>query len=131
MTLIILLSAFLGSNTTQLKVIVKNVQVRKGNVFVLVYNEEKLVLKKAFVEKDLASSNPQLKFNFVVPQGDYSILAYQDVNGDKKLNLGLFNIPKEPTGFSNNFRPKFSKPKFIDATIKLMQPLATSIIELK
>jgi uncharacterized protein (DUF2141 family) len=46
--------------------------------------------------------------------GEYVIAIYQDANGDKKLNTGMFGIPKEPYAFSNNFKPRFSGPKYDD-----------------
>ena len=46
--------------------------------------------------------------------GEYAIAIYQDKNADKKLNTGMFGIPKEPYAFSNNFKPKFSGPKYDD-----------------
>lgn len=46
--------------------------------------------------------------------GEYAIAVYQDKNADKKLNTGMFGIPKEPYAFSNNFKPKFSGPKYDD-----------------
>ncbi len=113
------------------EIIVKNVQPGKGDVFIAIYNEEKQFFNKPFVEKELASSQSQMKLDLELPQGEYAVLVYQDMNGNKKLDLGLFNIPKEPTGFSNNFRPRFSKPQFKDAAIKISGPSVTSVIELK
>jgi uncharacterized protein (DUF2141 family) len=46
--------------------------------------------------------------------GEYAIAVYQDKNNDNKLNTGMFGIPKEPYAFSNNFKPKFSAPKYED-----------------
>jgi uncharacterized protein (DUF2141 family) len=46
--------------------------------------------------------------------GEYALAVYQDKNADKKLNTGMFGIPKEPYAFSNNFKPKFSGPKYDD-----------------
>lgn len=47
-----------------------------------------------------------------VPYGDYAIAIFQDVNGNGKLDTGLFGIPSEPFAFSNDFRPKFRGPSF-------------------
>lgn len=51
---------------------------------------------------------------FEVPYGEYAIAVSHDVNGNKKLDTNFFGIPKEPFGFSNNFKPKMSKPDFND-----------------
>ena len=47
-----------------------------------------------------------------IPFGSYAIAIYQDVNGNGKLDKGMFGIPSEPFAFSNNFRPKFGGPSF-------------------
>ena|SRR5579859_1125183 len=47
-----------------------------------------------------------------IPFGTYAIAIYQDVNGNSKLDKGMFGIPSEPFAFSNNFRPKFGGPDF-------------------
>ena len=52
-------------------------------------------------------------------QDDYAISLYQDINSDKKCNLNFIGIPVEPYGFSNNFKPKFSKPSFNDCKIEM------------
>jgi uncharacterized protein (DUF2141 family) len=50
-----------------------------------------------------------------LPFGTYAIAVFQDLNGNGKLDTGLMGIPKEPYCFSNNFRPRFSGPKWADS----------------
>ena len=65
-------------------------------------------------------ANNTVEFTFKdVPKGDYAISIYHDVNADKECNMNFIGIPKEPYGFSNNFRPKFAKPTFNDCKIEL------------
>jgi uncharacterized protein (DUF2141 family) len=48
-----------------------------------------------------------------LPDGQYAIALYQDINGNGKLDFGFLGIkPIEPIGFSNNFRPTIAKPTF-------------------
>ena len=47
-----------------------------------------------------------------LPNGEYAIALYHDVNADGICNLNLISIPKEPYGFSNNVKPVFSAPTF-------------------
>lgn len=54
-----------------------------------------------------------------LPKGTYAVSLYHDVNSDKTCNLNFFGIPKEPYAFSNNFKPKFSAPKFKDCQFEL------------
>jgi len=54
-----------------------------------------------------------------IPAGTYAIACYQDSNGNKKLDRGIFNIPKEPCGFSKNKFGRFGPPSFRDVCFDL------------
>jgi len=59
-----------------------------------------------------------ISLNFTdIPAGHYALAMYQDMNGDEKLNKNFIGYPKEPFGFSRNFKPKLSAPKFEDCEI--------------
>lgn len=48
-----------------------------------------------------------------VPYGEYAVKFFHDENGSGKLDKGLFGIPKEEYGFSNNaVSPNYEKAKF-------------------
>jgi len=52
----------------------------------------------------------EVSFRFEnVPQGTYCIKAFQDVDGDRRLEIGRFG-PKEPSGFYRPSRPTFRGP---------------------
>ncbi|MFN6088717.1 MAG: DUF2141 domain-containing protein [Cyclobacteriaceae bacterium] len=53
-----------------------------------------------------------------IPQGEYALAIYQDVDGSNKMESNMFGYPKEPFAFTNNVKPKMSKPKFIACNIK-------------
>ncbi|NLZ95638.1 MAG: DUF2141 domain-containing protein, partial [Bacteroidales bacterium] len=59
----------------------------------------------------------------------YAFSIYHDINSDKECNLSFFGIPKEPYGFSKNYRPILSKPSFHDCKINLYQDM-TIVIDL-
>ena len=42
-----------------------------------------------------------------VPVGEYGIKLTHDVDGNGKMNRGLFGIPSEPYAFSNSARRRF------------------------
>lgn len=54
------------------------------------------------------------RVEFDVEPGTYAVSMYHDLNSNEKLDKNLVGYPKEPFGFSNNFRPVFSGPKFKD-----------------
>lgn len=51
--------------------------------------------------------------------GNYAILLHHDEDNDGKLKTGMFGMPKEGIGFSNNIRPGFGPPKFKEAKFEI------------
>jgi len=113
-----------------LHVIVHNVQIGKGSINVALFANKKDFLKTPVTSQIKKADQVTMEFDFTVPPGDYAIAAYQDLNENKKLDAGLFHIPKEPYGFSNDYRPKMSAPDFEDCRIRITWAI-TSIIHLK
>ncbi|MDR6843422.1 DUF2141 domain-containing protein [Flavobacterium granuli] len=105
-----------------LKITVTNVKTQKGSVEVGIFNNEKSFLLKG---KEYRTGSKVVTNDTIVfvlkdlTQDDYAISLYQDINSDKKCNLNFIGIPTEPYGFSNNFKPKFSKPTFNDCKIEI------------
>ncbi len=54
-----------------------------------------------------------------VPAGPFAISTYHDENGNRKLDTGIFRIPKERYGFSGNARATFGAPSFEAARLDL------------
>lgn len=50
-----------------------------------------------------------------IPAGTYAVACFHDENGNGKLDLGLFGIPKEGTAASNNAKGFMGPPSFADA----------------
>ena len=65
-----------------------------------------------------------------VPLGTYSIKAYHDQNGDKRLNKSLFGLPLEPYGFSNNVRGRWGPPAYESTEFRFRTDGAEISIEL-
>lgn len=66
-----------------------------------------------------------------LPYGQYAISVYHDRNANGKLDTGLFGIPKEPLGTSNDVKIRFGPPKYDDAAFILDQPEMTINIVVK
>ena len=118
-------SFFVPADT--LTVIATHVQIGKGTVMVAIWNDEKTFLKQPYLSQSQKADSSTLDFSFVLPDGEYAISLYQDINDNKKLDVGIFNIPKEPIGFGNNFRPRFSAPNFKDCAISVTKTTVTEI----
>jgi uncharacterized protein (DUF2141 family) len=50
-----------------------------------------------------------------VPPGRYAIQAFHDANNNGECDQGLFGIPREGVGFSNDAFRGLSRPRFDDA----------------
>ena len=50
-----------------------------------------------------------------VPPGRYAVQAFHDANSNGECDQGLFGIPREGVGFSNDAFKGLSRPKFQNA----------------
>jgi uncharacterized protein (DUF2141 family) len=95
----------------------------KGSVFVAVYSRAGDFMKteKAHTLKTIpVTQGGTLNLTIKdLPAGAYAICAYQDLNGNGKLDKNLVGIPTEPYGFSNNARPKFRAPNWEETRFEL------------
>jgi uncharacterized protein (DUF2141 family) len=101
----------------KLTIEVTNIKQVKGTMNVAIYDaksnfpDEK---SPTFFRIIPVQNTDNLKFTIEVPKGLYAVAVFQDLNNNKKLDKNIVGFPKEPYGFSNDFRPKFSAPKFND-----------------
>ena len=103
---------------SSLKITVQNVQEQKGNLFVAVFKPgTSFPQGQPFEGKKVTISGESATVTFPVEPGDYAVAIYHDVNGNGKMDKNMLGIPKEPYGFSTNFKPKISAPKFTDCQI--------------
>lgn len=50
-----------------------------------------------------------------LPEGEYAIKLFHDVNGDGEMNMNLFGMPTEPYAFSNNATGTMGPAKWVKA----------------
>jgi uncharacterized protein (DUF2141 family) len=63
-----------------------------------------------------------------LPAGEYAVAAYQDINGNGKLDRNFIGIPKEPVGVSNRAKGRFGPPKWRDAKFQLSGDVEKEIV---
>ena len=56
-----------------------------------------------------------------LPPGRYALALYHDMNDNWKLDKNFVGYPKEPFGFSNNYRPIFTGPSFDDCVFEVKE----------
>jgi len=59
-----------------------------------------------------------------VSPGTYAVAAYHDVNGNGRMDTGMFGLPQEPYGFSNDVG-RIAPPNFLAATFPVSSPGVT------
>jgi uncharacterized protein (DUF2141 family) len=67
----------------------------------------------------LPVNTAKLSYTFELPKGEYAVSVHHDLNSNEILDKNIFGAPKEPYGFSKNFKPFMSAPKFDDVKIIL------------
>jgi uncharacterized protein (DUF2141 family) len=117
--LIILSLSMLFAPKEKLHIIVKDIQTGKGNINVAIYDNKNNFFKIPFAVDTTPASADSLEFSFDIPAGEYAVAVYQDINKNGILDKGIFSIPKEPYGLSNNYRPFLSAPTYEDCKFKL------------
>ena len=60
--------------------------------------------------------------------GDYALSAFHDKNSNGELDSGLFGIPVEDYGFSNNARGNFGPPDYEDVRFEFKQSSQKQVI---
>lgn len=104
----------------ELRVTVSNIYPIEGDLYIAIYDHRENYMEPelAVINKVVAVEAGTQTIIFTdVPDGEYAITVFQDLDDNAKLNVSTFGIPREPYGFSNNARgmmgpPKFDKTKF-------------------
>lgn len=77
----------------------------QGQIMVAVFNSEANYGGEGQPAKaamlDAAAGQTSVTFDGL-PDGDYAVRAFHDLNGDGKMNTNPFGMPVEPFAFSNN-----------------------------
>ena len=105
----------------------------RGRIYVAVYDRAETfpISGRQLIGQILDPADRHLTVHFKdLPPGQYAAVAFQDSNGNGKLDKNFLGIPKEPYGFSNGARGSAGPPKFSAAAVTL-QSNATTNIELK
>jgi len=86
----------------QITVEITGVRTNNGNVFVSIYsNESEMKKDDPYALFVLPSQDIVLSQAVVLPQGEYVIAVYQDLNHNGELDTNFLGVPKEPIGMTN------------------------------
>lgn len=114
--LIMALAAEAAPAAAPVTVTVANVRSAKGRVHVALCPKEKFLGTACVLESSVPAQPGTITITFpAVPPGDYAAQAFQDENGNQKVDQNFIGMPKEGIGFSRNARVTFGPPKWADA----------------
>lgn len=68
--------------------------------------------KRTVLDKSVVVTSGPLLVVEKLPPGEYSVMLYQDENRNGQLDTGMFGVPKEPYGYSNDATGKMGPPEF-------------------
>lgn len=108
---------------TELSVTIENIRSRQGQVCAALFkgpqgfpnDTSKVVRRFCVTIADPATFKLAIDS---LPAGTYALALFHDENGDGKLNTGLFGIPKEGFGFSNNPTVRVGTPSYPEASFE-------------
>lgn len=110
--------------TYDLTITIENIEEIKGAIrMCVVGNDETKYLKDCDFYKIVKVEDHSLSITFDgIEQGIYCISVYHDINENEELDRkGIFGMPSEPYGFSNNPRSMFGPPDFDKCTFELSE----------
>jgi uncharacterized protein (DUF2141 family) len=123
----------LSAPEVPLVVEITNVKKAKGQLWIAIFKPEEKFGENVqpgiykIIEVKTAA-NQTADFNLV--PGKYALAVFHDLNGNSVLDKNFIGIPKEPYGFSNDFRPKFSPPSFSDCAFEISPPRQKIVVKL-
>lgn len=104
------------SASNDVTVTVSNLESNDGKVYISLYSSEESFLRKGFKSTFSKIENNTCKVVFKnVPNGTYAVSLFHDENDNNKMDTGMFGIPKEDYGCSNNAKGFMGPPKWEDA----------------
>ena len=108
-TLLILFSALVYAEL--LTIVIKNIKHDTGKIYVSLHQGKEGYDNRINFRQEIVDANsPTLRLSFDVPEGEYAIRLYHDVDDNGELNINVLGIPREPYAFSNNAKPRMSAP---------------------
>jgi uncharacterized protein (DUF2141 family) len=100
-------------NSVTIVIEITNVVIKGGKVYLSIFtNAESFKNEVPDFTYTLEDNNTILSQELSLPAGEYLITAWQDANGNVKMDYGLFGVPKELVGLSNYFGKGYPSKSF-------------------
>ncbi|WP_350289260.1 DUF2141 domain-containing protein [uncultured Croceitalea sp.] len=109
---------------------VHDVPSSKGKISVAIYNTKEGFLKfdKVFKCDSIVAQKGITHIAIKdIPEGEYALAIFHDVNGNNKLDTNWLGIPKEKVAFSNAKMRTFGPPSFKDCAFNVEKDTRISV----
>ncbi|GHV56907.1 hypothetical protein FACS1894182_04480 [Bacteroidia bacterium] len=112
--LLMLLVAGTLSAQNKLTLVVDGIENVKGHLMVALYDKDNFRKKPVSAQLVKVEAETVVVVFENIPAGEYAVSLFQDENDNGKLDTGLFGIPTEKYGFSNNAKGQYGPPSYND-----------------
>jgi uncharacterized protein (DUF2141 family) len=116
--------------TAKLTVSFPGFKGKSGQMMVAVYQADSWLRKPMFSQKVAASPDMSVVFD-ALPVGTYAVSVFHDKDSNGALKTGMFGIPAEPYGFSNDAQGHMGPAVFSDASFELAAPGTSLTIKVR
>jgi uncharacterized protein (DUF2141 family) len=113
-------------------VVVENAIDGRGDIRVAIFNSKASFPATALrgQASPASAGGATVTFTNLAP-GEYAVSAFQDVNGNGRLDRNSFGMPTEPYGFSRNPRVRTGPPDFDSVKITVGSTSVKTTVHLK
>jgi uncharacterized protein (DUF2141 family) len=105
---------------------IRHISISLAPIKIAMYRkEDKFPDEKGYYKAFICNPDKTGESSFAISNieaGEYAFALYQDENRNGKLDTNIFGYPKEPFCFSNNIKPLFSAPAFLNCKILVNEP---------
>lgn len=108
-----------------LKISIKGFENNKGTLMLEVLTPQKKAVKRLM--QPITNKQVVIELNDLAA-GQYSVRVFHDENDNKKLDTGMFGIPKESWGMSNNVKAIMGPPDFNESLFWLKGDTSLEIV---
>ncbi len=130
-TLFALFALALPAQASTVEVSVTNVQGARGHVHVELCPEKLFLGDCTLVGEAPSVVGTTLVRVLNVPPGAYAAQVFQDENDNHRVDRGLFGVPREGIGFSNDARLYRHGPHFDEAEFKVSRAVERITLRLR
>lgn len=125
-------AGFGQAHAADLVIEIQGLKSDAGELAVGLFDKAESFPKQFQYGQRLAAKSGTLSVTFKdVKPGVYAVSTYHDENNNKSLDRGMFGVPKEPYGFSQDARGEGGPPQFRDAQFEVGAEGARIVIKLR